>query len=93
MNKALALLATAVMLLPTVMLSACGGDASPVLVGSVALVDFGEVVSGESTEATLRVDNVGAGVAEIPLPIITGDDAALFALVTSEWPGLRCDYL
>ncbi len=86
MNKSLALLVTGLVLLPTVILSACGGDAAAVLVGSTPLVDFGEVIPGESSQATLRIDNVGTDVAEVPSPVISGDDAGLFALVTGEWP-------
>jgi hypothetical protein len=70
----------------TTMLSACGGEALPELFSSAAFVDFGEVATGESDEATLRVDNLGDAATEISLPLITGDDANVFALVTSEWP-------
>ena len=85
MNNLRSLLLAALVPVAT-MLSACGGEALPELFSSAAFVDFGEVATGESDEATLRVDNLGAAATEISLPLIIGDEADVFALVTSEWP-------
>ncbi len=86
MKKTLSLLLCAPLLITVGLLVACGGDAVPILTASSALVDFGEVAVGETTSATLRVANVGSAEAEVSLPTISGDDAAAFAVVDSEWP-------
>jgi hypothetical protein len=69
-----------------VLLSSCSGAEVPILSSSSPLVDFGEVVLGESSEATLMLSNQGSVDAEIVLPIVSGDDGADFVVVDAQWP-------
>ena len=86
MYRFFALLATGLVLFPTVILSACGGDDVAVLLSSAPLLDFGEVPPGGSSEAILRVENVGAATAEITSSSISGGDAGLFSVLGSDAP-------
>jgi hypothetical protein len=86
MRKTLSLLLCAPLLLMAGLLASCSGDAVPVLTASSALVDFGEVAIGETTSATVTVTNVGSANAEITQPIISGAEAAAFAVVGTDWP-------
>ena len=85
MNKVRVFLAV-VLVLPTALLFACGGESLPALTSSSAFVDFGEIQVGETGESTLRVVNAGIADAEIALPSISGDEATAFGVVDAEWP-------
>ena len=85
------------LLLGLILLNSCSGAEVPILSSSSPLVDFGEVVLGESAEATLTLANQGSVDAEIVLPVISGADGANFVVVDSQWPatlaaGAKADF-
>jgi len=69
-------------------LSACspGADGSEPALSAPPYVDFGEVEVGQSSTVAVPVSNLGSTAVEIPLPVVSGDEAAGFSLQDSEWP-------
>ena len=68
------------------LLTGCSSDTGPALVASTVLVDFGEAALGDSTSATVQIDNEGSATAELGLPTFSGQNAFAFALDDAQWP-------